>query len=305
MVWINPNIENRLIQITNLTTGHISQFAYDGLSRRIQITETPKNGTASTVNYLWCNEKPCATFTPQGHALKLFFAQGEYHTADHQALYYAKDHLGSIMQVVNAKGQVLGSQKYTPYGTVISQSGVIPTFGYAGMYQHQPSGLNLTWYRAYNPITARWLSKDPIEEAGGLNLYGYVGGSPLMGIDPMGLAQMCHRTLSPIAVPIARHCYIKYPDGSSNSFAPDRNGDQADPDINKEGTICTDIEDSDDNCLKREMAKCNSANYDFFKFNCCHCTEEAIKKCRGSIPSNRWPNWPINPGPQPYEPYMR
>jgi RHS repeat-associated protein len=45
----------------------------------------------------------------------------------------------------------------------------------------------LTRFRAYDPTTARWLSPDPIEEAGGLNLYGYVGGDPVNYDDPLGL----------------------------------------------------------------------------------------------------------------------
>jgi hypothetical protein len=48
--------------------------------------------------------------------------------------------------------------------------------------------LYLTKYRAYDPRDGRWLSRDPIEEAGGLNLYGYVGGNPVSYVDPLGLA---------------------------------------------------------------------------------------------------------------------
>ena|ERR1022692_2924264 len=33
----------------------------------------------------------------------------------------------------------------------------------------------------------RWPSRDPIQELGGLNLYGYVGNDPINGIDPLGL----------------------------------------------------------------------------------------------------------------------
>ncbi|MGE0496183.1 MAG: RHS repeat-associated core domain-containing protein, partial [Vulcanimicrobiota bacterium] len=33
----------------------------------------------------------------------------------------------------------------------------------------------------------RFLSRDPISFAGGLNLYGYVGGNPVNGVDPAGL----------------------------------------------------------------------------------------------------------------------
>ena len=42
--------------------------------------------------------------------------------------------------------------------------------------------------RDYDPVTARWTSKDPIRFAGGdANLYGYVLGDPLNKIDPEGL----------------------------------------------------------------------------------------------------------------------
>lgn len=62
-----------------------------------------------------------------------------------------------------------------------------PSFGYAGMYTHQPSGENLTLFRPYDPPTAKWLSRDPISEAGGLNLYGYVANNPIDEVDPLGL----------------------------------------------------------------------------------------------------------------------
>jgi RHS repeat-associated protein len=63
-----------------------------------------------------------------------------------------------------------------------------PDFGFAGMCFHERSGLNLKWFRDYNPQLGRWLSRDPIGEAGGLNLYGYVGGNPITFVDPAGLA---------------------------------------------------------------------------------------------------------------------
>ena len=47
----------------------------------------------------------------------------------------------------------------------------------ANVFYHAPSGLYLTHYRAYDPKTARWLSRDPIEEEGGINLYTYVLGN--------------------------------------------------------------------------------------------------------------------------------
>ena len=42
-------------------------------------------------------------------------------------------------------------------------------------------------YRYYDPVTGRWPSRDPIEEKGGVNLYGFVGNNPVNLFDPFGL----------------------------------------------------------------------------------------------------------------------
>ena len=42
-------------------------------------------------------------------------------------------------------------------------------------------------FRYYEPLTGRWLNRDPIEEDGGLNLYEFVGNSPLARYDFLGM----------------------------------------------------------------------------------------------------------------------
>jgi RHS repeat-associated protein len=42
-------------------------------------------------------------------------------------------------------------------------------------------------YREYDSHTGRWTSKDPIDFNGGINLYGYVLGDPVNGVDVEGL----------------------------------------------------------------------------------------------------------------------
>ncbi|MFO1492131.1 MAG: RHS repeat-associated core domain-containing protein [Kiritimatiellia bacterium] len=49
------------------------------------------------------------------------------------------------------------------------------------------TGLQAYHYRLYSPWLGRWLSRDPIGEAGGLNLYGMVGNNPVNAVDPLGL----------------------------------------------------------------------------------------------------------------------
>ena len=42
-------------------------------------------------------------------------------------------------------------------------------------------------YRYYDPLTGRWPSRDPVEEEGGINLYGFVGNDGLNWSDYLGL----------------------------------------------------------------------------------------------------------------------
>lgn len=107
------------------------------------------------------------------------------------AYYYTRDHLGSVRELVNGSGTILTRYSYDMYGrtTTSRLSGSVDaTMQYAGYYLHPTSGLNLTLYRAYDPNTGRWLSRDPMGEDGGLNLYGFIYDDPVDNSDPLGLA---------------------------------------------------------------------------------------------------------------------
>lgn len=100
------------------------------------------------------------------------------------------DELGSVRRVVNTStGAVAQAIEYDPYGAPIADSdpGFQP-FGYAGGLQDRDTGLTRFGYRDYDPALGRWISKDPIGFDGGTaNLYAYVSGDPVNGIDPSGL----------------------------------------------------------------------------------------------------------------------
>ena len=102
--------------------------------------------------------------------------------------FYLRDHLGSVREMVNASGSIVSEAIYDPYGVATVSGSVIPSFQYAGYYAHQGSGLNLTWYRSYDPVIGRWQARDPIGIKGGINLYGYVGNNPVNLWDPLGLS---------------------------------------------------------------------------------------------------------------------
>jgi RHS repeat-associated protein len=132
-----------------------------------------------------------------GTVLKTYTSQGEqlYTFVNNQTSitnrYYTRDHLGSVREVVTSTGSVFVRYDYTPYGERSRVAGSFATFeaekGYTGHDYLVDSGLILTRFRAYDPRIGRWLSRDPIQERGGMNLYGYVGGDPVNGWDPLGL----------------------------------------------------------------------------------------------------------------------
>jgi len=64
-------------------------------------------------------------------------------------------------------------------------------FKYAGQVGIQAEGNNLYYMRAryYDANLGRFISEDPAGFADGLNLYAYVGGNPIMLVDPSGLGR--------------------------------------------------------------------------------------------------------------------
>jgi RHS repeat-associated protein len=179
--------EGRLTAIVNGSAR--SEFGYDGYGRRISITE--KSGTTVTSKklYWWlggsivCERDGLAAGNP---ITKRYFGQGVLVGA--QKLFYTFDQLGSVRELVDDTGAIRADYRYDNYGTRTKASGDLDSdFGYAGLFHHAPSGLLLATHRAYDPVSHRWLSRDPLGEGVDLNLYRYCGNNPVSRIDPSGL----------------------------------------------------------------------------------------------------------------------
>jgi len=160
-------------------------FAYDGLGRRLKQTVG-----ATETRYLWCGIAICQQRTGSDTAEKRFYSEGEYvHTGTKKYLALT-DHLGSVRDVIDITGTptLVGSFDYRPYGAVARSWGTVTTgYTYAGLFAQTNTGLPLSTTRAYNPANGKWLNVDPKRESGGVNLYGYTNGSPMMETDPLGL----------------------------------------------------------------------------------------------------------------------
>jgi RHS repeat-associated protein len=108
--------------------------------------------------------------------------------------YYAAayDGNGNVAALVSAAdGTVSANYEYGPFGEVTRATGPMAKanhFRFSTKYQDEETDLLYYGYRYYSPNTGRWLSRDPIEERGGLNPYGFVGNSPMILHDAVGLA---------------------------------------------------------------------------------------------------------------------
>jgi RHS repeat-associated protein len=80
---------------------------------------------------------------------------------------------------------------HRPSGDVISAAGPMAKgdpLRFSTKYQDHETDLVYYGYRYYNASTGRWLSRDSIEEAGGLNLFAFVENDPANCADPLGEA---------------------------------------------------------------------------------------------------------------------
>lgn len=176
---------NRLVDVTGPMSE--SLFTYDGYGRRTRIIEL-QNGTIMGTNvFVWDGQRVAEERDATGATVvNRFFHQGEQIRGVN--FYFARDHLGSIRQMTDGGDAVHYRSDYDPYGRqTMLQGDVSPDFGYAGMYYHQPSTLNLTLYREYSSDFGRWLSRDPLQESAQNNLFNYVANNPVGRIDPLGL----------------------------------------------------------------------------------------------------------------------
>ncbi|WP_339133397.1 MAG: RHS repeat-associated core domain-containing protein [Candidatus Electrothrix sp. GW3-4] len=104
------------------------------------------------------------------------------------AYYYINNHLGAPQIITNDSGTVVWRAEYLPFGKVnISVSQIENNLRFPGQYYDAETGLHYNWNRYYDPETGRYIAADPIGLGGGMNLYAYVGGDPVNGVDPMGL----------------------------------------------------------------------------------------------------------------------
>jgi len=171
-----------LSQLTAGTNTYI--YRYDGLGNRV----------AKIVNSVETRYVGGLAETDASGNITAYYVYGfgliSKITPSNESYHYHFDGLGNTIAITDVSGNVVNKYAYDEHGKVLNQEEAIPNpFKYVGQFGVMDEGNGLLYMRAryYDPEVGRFISKDPIGFAGGVNLYGYVANNPVNRVDPGGL----------------------------------------------------------------------------------------------------------------------
>ncbi|MGB0242224.1 MAG: RHS repeat domain-containing protein, partial [Verrucomicrobiales bacterium] len=198
--------ENRLVQITR-TDGVVVDYTYDARGRRVRKTVAngedrwfvydgwnlvaeynASSGAGSSAlspatTYTWGQDVSGTMQGAGGVGGLLAVRSGGQ---DYFPLY---DGNGNVTEYLDSAGVMVAHYEYDAFGKVAAISGSQAgdfAFQFSTKYADGESGLSYYGYRYYDAQTGRWISRDPIEERGGWNLYGFVGNNAVNATDFLG-----------------------------------------------------------------------------------------------------------------------
>ena len=164
-------------------------FTYDSAGRRVS-----KTVGSVTTYFLYAGGALTAELDSSGNLTRSYDWGPTGLIGDTSASgsrYYLYDGMGSTRFLLNAAGQVVSDAAYTAWGSINSPAAIATPFawkGQSGQYTDSETSLVYCNARYYSPAIGRFLSRDPIAFAGGINVYGYCGGDPVNYADPSGLS---------------------------------------------------------------------------------------------------------------------
>ena len=194
---ISCNGENRPVRFENAGTQTVVECGYDSLGRRFEKKVSVAGTLVSHERYAYRGflQIACLDLTRAGTpALWFVFWDPTQPTATRPLaiqkngtwFVYGHDLTKNVCEVFGSDGYIKTAYSYSPFGNVSSVGNFEQNFQWSSEFYD--SDLNLVYYnyRHYSPTTARWLSRDPIEERGGLNLYCFCGNNLLNLYDLLG-----------------------------------------------------------------------------------------------------------------------
>lgn len=114
---------------------------------------------------------------------------------------------GNVINLVDvADISVVGTYSYGPFGEVLHSTGAAAAenpFQFSTKHLDLDIGATYYGHRFYDASTGRWLSRDPLAESEGANLYAFVTNDAINNVDPDGRYKL---QLTHIEGPVAKKC---------------------------------------------------------------------------------------------------
>ena len=207
-IWqVSYNAENRPVRFVNESAKTVVECTYDSMGRRfekkvtvggttgfharylyrdyLQVAECDLTGETPALvrSYLWDPSEPEAT---RVLARTRWEANG---TQVKEHLYCMHD---AMKNVTSLFGEARGRRalyEYRPYGGLVTSEGNMAQenkFRFSCEYMDDELGLIYYNYRHLNPNDGRWISRDPIAEQGGWNLFAFVKNNSIINFDYLG-----------------------------------------------------------------------------------------------------------------------
>jgi RHS repeat-associated protein len=217
-------------------------FTYDYMGRRIQKIVYTNSGSAwiaSYTNKFIYEGRNLVAILDGGNNLLSSFLWGSdlsgsmqgaggvgglvsmtvYDGANAGTYFYCYDGNGNVTALVNAaNGSVVAQYEYGPFGEVIRATGPmakVNPFRFSTDYYDDETDIIMYPRRPYSPSAGRFLTRDPIGENGGVNLYDLVANNPVNENDPLGLCNIKIRCgpVKRLGITLGWHCGVVAPNG--------------------------------------------------------------------------------------------
>lgn len=210
------NAENRLVYVapeTPTAGSYLVEFAYDYRGRRIRKAVCIFDGTSwvqhRDVLFVWDGWNMVEEIAKKdGNQTSRYFIWGFDLSQSLQGaggvggliacvegsktFHFMYDGNGNVSQIVDGSdNSIVAVYHYDPYGNAIVASGPEArnnSFRFSTKYFDAETGLYYYGYRYYSPDLGRWLTRDPIAEDGGINLYCIAENDPINHIDSLGMS---------------------------------------------------------------------------------------------------------------------
>jgi RHS repeat-associated protein len=195
---------NRLSEVRDGAGSLLARYSYDPFDRRL----SKQLGDGSVTYYLPSPDGLLAELDAAGEVQVVYGWHPEHDNGTyplyarindgqdgHRYVYYHNDHLGTPQRITDKAGKLVWAAQYDGFGlatvSLPPEGGVTNPLRYPGQYFDAESGLHYNDRRYYDPQTGRYITRDPLGFAGGVNLYAYAAHSPTNLTDPTGEILPC------------------------------------------------------------------------------------------------------------------